>query len=373
MQRRQPTFIARPRRFAATLALALVVAICFPAHARAQTELDRVKADGRDIRMTVIADGIYQFMTMRDSYVRQLNSVAIVNQNDVLVFDTNTRPSSARAILAEIRKITDKPVKFVVYSHGHPDHCSGTEVYADADPDLEVIATETTRDFMVRMASVWGPRFSTELARRRKALADGVAAGTGVDGTKITPEQRRQEESDVEEYAKFTDETLQLRRIFPTRTFGDSLTFFHGGREFRLFSVTGDAEGTTVLYLPAEKVLITGDAVSFPIPYVSGNPRAQAKDLQRLAAMDVAVIVPGHGPAFHDKAFLKLELQLIESVLTGVADARREGVTTVEDMQRRVTVDELRQAFTHGDTDLEARFRSRVATLVGFAMNEGAK
>jgi hypothetical protein len=75
---------------------------------------------GRDIRKIAIADGIYQFMTMRDAYVRQLNSVVIVNDNDVLVFDTDTRPSSARIILAEIRKITDKPVRYVVNSHHHP-------------------------------------------------------------------------------------------------------------------------------------------------------------------------------------------------------------------------------------------------------------
>jgi cyclase len=101
----------------------------------------------------VIADGVYQFMTMRDSYVRQLNSVAIVNENDVLVFDTNTRPSSARIILAEIRKITGKPVRYVVNSHWHPDHWSGNDVYSLAFPGLEIIATEQTRQFMQATAN----------------------------------------------------------------------------------------------------------------------------------------------------------------------------------------------------------------------------
>src|ERR1043165_1695320 len=113
----------------------LVLLLVATGLAQAQTDLARMSGAGQDIRKTVIADNIYQFMTMRDSYVRLLNSIVIVNENDVLVFDTNTRPSRPRLILSEIRKITDKPVRFVVNSHWHPDNWSGNEVYAKAFPD----------------------------------------------------------------------------------------------------------------------------------------------------------------------------------------------------------------------------------------------
>jgi glyoxylase-like metal-dependent hydrolase (beta-lactamase superfamily II) len=113
----------------------LVLSLVASGSAQAQTDVARMSGAGQDIRKIVIADNIYQFMTMRDSYVRMLNSVVIVNDNDVLVFDTNTRPSSARLILAEIRKMTDKPVRFVVNSQWHPDHWSGNEVYAKAVHD----------------------------------------------------------------------------------------------------------------------------------------------------------------------------------------------------------------------------------------------
>jgi Metallo-beta-lactamase superfamily len=116
--------------------LLMASAACWPASAGAQVEFTHMGASGKDIRKTVIADGIYRFMTMRDSYVRQLNSVVIVNDKDVLVFDTDTRPSSARLILAEVRRMTDKPVRYVVNSHGHQDHWSGNDVYADTIPGL---------------------------------------------------------------------------------------------------------------------------------------------------------------------------------------------------------------------------------------------
>jgi glyoxylase-like metal-dependent hydrolase (beta-lactamase superfamily II) len=87
-----------------------------------RTPVEHWSGAGTQIVHTEVAPGVHQFMTLRDSYVRQLNSVAIVTDQGVLVFDTNTRPSTARLILAEIRKRTDQPVRFVVNSHWHPEH-----------------------------------------------------------------------------------------------------------------------------------------------------------------------------------------------------------------------------------------------------------
>ncbi|HXJ36355.1 MAG TPA: MBL fold metallo-hydrolase [Candidatus Eisenbacteria bacterium] len=325
---------------------------------------------GHDIRKFKIADGIFQFMTMRDSYVRELNSVVIVNSDDVLVFDTDTRPSTARLILAEIRKITRKPVRYVVNSHWHPDHWSGNQVYADTFPDLEIIATEKTVEFMRNSASLWPKKFRQQLDAMQSDLEKEIASGKGADGTPLTTAQRSKDEADVRDYRSFVEEAATLRRVYPTLTYESRLTLEHGGREFRFMSMTGDAEGTTVLYLPHEKVLITGDAVSYPIPYITPPPTRQAETLRELARLDADVIIPGHGPAFHDQQFLRLELALLETVTKGVRDALRNGAQTLDEVQRSVTAEDLREQFTHGDSDLETRFRDRVKALVKLAVRE---
>jgi glyoxylase-like metal-dependent hydrolase (beta-lactamase superfamily II) len=337
---------------------------------QAQVEFGRMRADGRDIRMTKVADGIYQFMTMRDSYVRQLNSVIVITDKDVLVFDTNTRPSSAAIILGRIRGITSKPVRLVVNSHWHPDHWSGNAVYADAFPEADFIASPQTDEAMRRTGPTWATRFAGELAARKTAYDEEMKSGKRADGSPATPELLKQERSDIDEYAIFADETAHLRRVFPTMIVADSMTFLHGGREFRFVNVTGDAEGTTVLFLPNEKILITGDAVSYPIPYVQSKVAEQAAWLRKLGALDVDVIIPGHGPAFHDKSFLNLELRLLDAVIAGVERARASGLQSLDSIQKAVTVDELRESFAHGDPDLEARYRSRVTALVGFLVNK---
>src|SRR3984885_11915327 len=119
--------------------------------------------NGVAVQKVQIADGVYQFITAPDGYVPNGNSVVIVNENDVLVFDTFTRPSTARAELAEIRKITDKPVRYVVNSHHHPDHWSGNEVFAEAFPNIEIIASEDTRQYMLTIAKAWPPVFENTL------------------------------------------------------------------------------------------------------------------------------------------------------------------------------------------------------------------
>jgi hypothetical protein len=66
------------------IVIALIsIAVYLTSVAAAQTDIAAMSGAGKDIRKTEIADGIYQFMTMRDSYMRQLNSVVIVNQDDV--------------------------------------------------------------------------------------------------------------------------------------------------------------------------------------------------------------------------------------------------------------------------------------------------
>lgn len=136
-----------------------------------------------EIKKTELAPGIYQFTVAADGYVEQLNSVAVVNDADVLVFDTTTRPSTARTIRAEIRKITRKPVRFVVNSHWHPDHWSGNEVFAEANPEVEIIATEKERDFMLNMAALWPANLPKSLEAQEKSVAEQFASGKRPDGS----------------------------------------------------------------------------------------------------------------------------------------------------------------------------------------------
>lgn len=318
-----------------------------------------------------IADGIYQFITAPDGYVPNGNSVVIVNENDVLVFDTFSRPSTARTLLGEIRKITDKPVRYVVNSHHHPDHWSGNEVFAQEFPNLEIISTEESRQFMLNIANAWPPHFENDLRKDQADLDNEISSGKNSDGAPLTAEQRHKDEEDVRLERDFVAEAVKVKRTFPSLTYTDKLTLRHGGREFRFMSMVGDANGTTVLYLPKEKILVTGDLVSYPIPYFTPPLSQHAKSLRTLAQFDAGTIIPGHGPAWHDKQFLNLEADLFESIVAQVTQAEQKGMLTVEEIQKAVNVEPLRLKFTHDDKDLNAQFQRYVNRMIENAAREG--
>src|SRR5213596_3232403 len=96
-----------------------------------------------------VAKGIYLFISEPYGDVGlDGNAVAILSSDGVLVFDSNGTPAASAAVLAEIRQLTDQPVKYVVNSHWHWDHWYGTETYTRAFPDVKVVAQEKTREMM---------------------------------------------------------------------------------------------------------------------------------------------------------------------------------------------------------------------------------
>jgi cyclase len=317
-----------------------------------------------------IADGIYQFITSPDGYVPNGNSVVVINEHDVLVFDTFTRPSTARLVLAEIRKLTPKPVRYVVNSHWHPDHWSGNEVYAREFPDLEIIASEETRRFMLNIANAWPAMYTAQLRNDEAEFEKEFATNTQADGTPLTPEQRAKDEALRKRDREYLTEALQVHRTYPTLTYGDKFMLYHGGREFCFVSMTGDAAGNTVMYLPNEKILVTGDLISFPVPYYTPPLSQHARSLKALTQFEADTIIPGHGPAWHDQNYLNLELRLLASIVNQVTQAVQKGLVTVDDVQKEVNVEDLRPQFTHDDPDLDKKFRRFAKGMIENAYRE---
>ena len=314
------------------------------------------------VKRTEIAKDIYQFTVDSDGYVEQVNSTAIITDRDILVFDTDIRPSSARAILAQLRQLTSKPVRYVVNSHWHPDHWMGNQVYAEAFPELEIIATEDTREFMlntVGMSNYW----KSYLEGSERRFQAKMATGKTVSGEALTPEQLAKTAYDHYQFRDFVTELSSARRTYPTLTYSHELVLRHGGREIHLMSFTGDAIGTTVLYLPNEKVLLTGDVVVYPLPTVGPTILQHVLAIRALEKLDWNVMVPGHGPAFHDRSYMALEAEFMDEIARQVVAAIRRGAATVEDVQSAVNVENFRNRFAQGNAAVAEDFPDFVSAI----------
>src|SRR5215813_3529601 len=121
---------------------------------------------------TEIAPGIVMFASANYGDVGlDGNSTAVLSRDGVLVFDTNGTPAAAAAVLAQIRALTDQPVRWIVNSHWHWDHWYGTETYQRAFPDVRVVAHEKTRAMMAGPAIEFNrPGLETQLPAYLRSL-----------------------------------------------------------------------------------------------------------------------------------------------------------------------------------------------------------
>ena len=304
-----------------------------------------------------VTDGIYLFLSPDiDGIEVDGNSIVVVGDRDLLVFDTNVLPSSASGILDEIRKITDRLVRYVVNSHWHPDHWDGNEVYAKRFPDLEIISSADSRRLMENSMHIYGKTLEKLSAAPAKQMQESLRTGKNSDGSVLSDSDRKEFVEDLRAQKEFMAEYNSMHPVLPTLTFDHQLTLYHGGHEFRFMHFVGNTAGDTAVYLPKEKILLTGDLVTVPIPFAAdSHPSRWIASLKTLTSLDIDVIIPGHGPVQHDKAYLELLTTSLQSVVDQVHEALARGLT-LEQTRQFVKLDDIRKQFTHGDPNLDAQF-----------------
>src|SRR5262245_49336153 len=133
---------------------------------------DTAATRGRTV--TKLAEGVY-FIRHPDAPddFPQSNTVVVIGGKDVLVVDSCYLPSDARKDIAEIKKWTKKPVRYLVNTHWHYDHTMGNGAYVDAFPGISIVAHAETQKQIRGYNGQWFAKFPDRAARFQKQLDDG--------------------------------------------------------------------------------------------------------------------------------------------------------------------------------------------------------
>ena len=222
------------------------------------------------------------------------NTGIVIGDKAVMVIDTQATPAMAADVIRRIREVTDKPIKYVVLSHYHAVRVLGASAYA---PE-HIIASEDTLALI----------------------------------------KERGEQDKASEIGRFPRlfravESVPPGLTWPTLTFSGKMTLWLGTLEVQLLQLgRGHTRGDTVVWLPAERILFSGDLVEFDATPYAGD--AYFSDwpatLDRVAALSPAQLVPGRGAALQDEAAVAAGLagtrafvaELYASVQAGVAAGR---------------------------------------------------
>src|SRR5258705_13573847 len=301
---------------------------------------------------TELAPGIVLFMTPSYGDVGlDGNSIAVLSRDGVLVFDANGTPAGSAAVLAEIRALTDQPVRWIVYSHWHWDHWYGTETYQRAFPDVRIVAHEKTREMMMGPALEFNrPGLETQLPNYLKNLEQRAATNPALKPL-------------LDEDRFFLDQKARVRHIFPNVTFSDRLSIELGERHIEVLHYErAVTPGDAFVYLPREKILLIGDLIVNPITFaLSGYPSEWLRTLEKIDALEVSTIVTGHGPPLHDKALLHATMDVFRVLLREGKTAKAKGLTP--DQAKDAILPSLRDAMvriTNDDPSRNAAFKQQL-------------
>jgi len=301
---------------------------------------------------TELAPGIHLFATAPygDAGLDG-NSIAVISSDGVLVFDTNGTPSASAAVLAQIRTLTNRPLRYVVNSHWHWDHWYGTETYVNAFPGVRIITHEKNRAMMAGPAIAFNRPFMDEqLQAYLKSLEERAAQSSAARAT-------------LETDRWFYEQKKNANLVLPDVTFSDRLTIEMGDRHVEVLNFgRGVTPGDTVVYLPKEKVLLVGDLIVNPITFaLSGYPTEWLRVLEKIDAIDATTIVTGHGPAVRDKTLLHATMEVFRVLLKEGARLKAEGKSADEAKDAIVPgLHDLMVRITGDDPQRNAAFRQQL-------------
>lgn len=285
--------------------------------------------NGKAFRFNKVKEGVYHAVGTGALTVVG-NSTILVNDRDAIVIDDHVSPAAAWVLLDEMKAITDKPVTTVINTHFHFDHAHGNQIFG---PQVQIIGHEFTRRALLDDPV-------------SKPLYQSFYSTKQLEGQIETTKKRIASEADAAAKAKLQTQLVsmennyasqkELRPTPPNVTLTTQMTLFRGDREIQIrYLGRAHTAGDVVVYLPREKVVITGDLLTSGLSNLSDSyPLEWVTTLDELKKLDFDTVVPGHGEAYTDKAKIDYFQAYLRDAWAEIARLKKEGVSADEAAKR---------------------------------------
>ncbi|MDB0528362.1 MBL fold metallo-hydrolase [Ralstonia solanacearum] len=250
--------------------------------------------EAKHVTFTQLSPNAYAYTAEGDP-----NSGVIIGDDAVLIVDTTATPAMAQDLIARIRAVTDKPIKHVVLSHYHAVRVLGASAYLAEDAQ-NIIASRGTYEMIVERGEA---DMKSEIERFPRLFA-GVETVPGL--------------------------------TWPTLVFERELTLFLGKLEVKILHLgPGHTKGDTVVWIPSQKVLFSGDLVEYDAACYCGDAQLEEwpATLDALRALGPEKLVPGRGPALLNPAEVDLGLAYTRDFVSTLLQRGKEAVAQKMDLK----------------------------------------
>ena len=329
--------------------------LCCGVNAYAQT------ASEEKFALKKVGDGIWA--AVAELRYKVNSNAAVIETNDgIVIVDTHSKPSAARALYKEIQAVSTSPsarssTRTSTGTTGRVTRCMRPPIPAwRSSPPNRQSKNLTTPD-----AGVGGVPF---IDKQLAALPGEIAKLK--DDIQKAPDAATKGslQSNLAQAEAYLQELKQIKPALPTRTVSKTVTLQEGGREIQLHVLgRGHTNGDLYIYMPKEKVVATGDAVVDWMPFLNdGYPEEWAQTVAALEQLDIVQIIPGHGepaPKAHLVFFRGYLTDLVAAVKTAAA-----GGATLDEMKTKVA-DQLAPKYEKGMSRYPVgQFRDRIGLNV---------
>ncbi len=227
--------------------------------------------------LTKIADGVYSYLDAKNPSPAAsfgANAGIVIGKDGVVVVDTLISAKEAKRFIRDIRAVTERPVKYVINTHDHLDHTLGNSEF------VKLGAAIVSHD------------------RCKKSIIDNAGAVL----------------QKAKNYGLGDDEMSGTIVAPPSLTFTDGMVIDLGSRSVELISAApSHTDGSILVLVPDSKVLFAGDVLftNYHPNMRDGDIEGWVKVLDRIMSMDVAHIIPGHGPLSRKKDVADMKNYLV--------------------------------------------------------------
>ena len=262
----------------------------------------------RQVTFSRLTDNAYAYTAEGDP-----NTGVVIGDDAVMIIDATATPVMAQDVIQHVRRITDKPIRYVTLTHYHAVRVLGASGYC-AEGLQHIIASQDTRDLIVERGQ---QDMDSEIGRFPR-LFQAVESIPGL--------------------------------TWPTLTFRGEMTLWLGQLEVRLMQLgRGHTKGDIVVWLPQQKILFSGDLVEAESACYAGD--AYLADwphtLGRVAALEPEKLVPGRGPALLTRDAVRAGLDYTREFVSALYSSAREAVAQGMD---------LKAAMAHTRSHMDPRF-----------------
>ena len=324
---------------------AVLIAMAAPAVA------DVPAVDVRPFTAREISPEVHLLSTPQDYYGPAIGNVSIIEQGDGFVLvDSGLTAGNGRTIVDYVKARSQKPVKAVVITHWHNDHPQGVSAIRQAWPNVRVIATEETKKGMLGpelgelVGLEPGPQYVERVQKlnaEQQATLDKLIADPAT-----APERVERAKKAKLDFAGFAETYAGTHVVPPTETFTDGLTIEDPAVPVEIkFLGRANTAGDAVIWLPKQKIVMSGDMVVWPTPFgFFSFPGDWVQTLGKLKALGYKTLIPGHGEPQTDTAYVDQLIGSIEDIRAQVGPLARQG-QSLEEVNKRTDFTRYRDLF----------------------------